>query len=171
MLLTELAETVTSLLNSSQERWTAVEGVTVRTTLDWVTCLSKTSLQVLIVPEMVQYNLDGSLPLRGSRRGTYNQVEATKFISLMVGKSFETLPTNDDVTPWAESKELLNIRERITQYLLTNPITFGGKVYGIGDVEEIPVDELELDNRNFIAVTQFGYSVGQCGSAPDLLSS
>lgn len=171
MLLTELAETITTKLNSSQEKWTSETGVTARTTLDWVTCLSKTSIQVLVVPEMVQYTLDSSLPLRGSKRGTFNQVEALKFVSLMVGKSFESLPTDDDVTPWAESKELLNIRERVTQYLLANPIVFGGKTYGIADVEEIPVDELELDNRNFIAVTQFGYSVGQCGSAPDLLSS
>lgn len=171
MLLTELAETVTTLLNSSQESWTEDSGVVVRTTLDWVTCLSKTSLQVLIVPEMVQYNISASTSIRGTRRGRYHQVETTKFVSLMVGRSFLSLPTNDDVTPWAESKELLNIRERITQYLLSNPITFGGKVYGLGDVEEIPVDEIELDNRNFIAVTQLGYEVGQCGSAPDLISS
>lgn len=172
MLLTEIAEAMVTMLNSSPGKWTEVAGVEARTTLDYVTCMAKGTLQVLVVPEMVQYNLEQSTHLRGSRRGSaIHQIEAVKFVTLMVGKSFESLPTSDDVTPWDESKELLNIRERATQFLIANPITVNGKQLKLADIEEIPVDELELDNRNFVAVTQFGYEIGQCGSGPDLLSS
>jgi hypothetical protein len=162
MLLTDIAIALRDLLNLSPEKWSAQAGIEARLTLDWVTCLQKTSLQVLIVPEMVQYNLEQS-----DRRRRFTNVQATKFITIMVGKGFESLPTNDDVTPWEESKELLDVRERITQFVIANPLPGLALI----DIEEIPIDELELNHRNFIAVNQLGYQVIQCGSAPDLLSS
>ena len=171
MLLTAIAEALVTKLNSSPGRWTTITGVVAKPTLDWVTCLDRTSLQVLIVPEMVQYSLEQSQTLRGSKAGQTHQVETIKFITLMVGKSFTELPTDDDVTVWEEAKSLLDIRERVTQFIIANPISISGRTIKLADIEEIPVDELELDNRNFVAVTQFGYEVGQCGSAPDLLSS
>jgi hypothetical protein len=60
---------------------------------------------------------------------------------------------------------LLDLRERITQLIIANPIPKAKLI----DIEEMPVDEMQLDHRNFNAVTQFGFNLGQCGSGPDLL--
>jgi hypothetical protein len=162
MLLTEIAEAVAELLNSSPGSWTTESGIEARVTLDWSTCLKKTSLQVLVVPEMVQYNIEAA-----GHRKRYVNVNTMKFISIMVGKGFTSLPTNDDVAPWAECKEMVNIRERITQFIIANPIAG----ISLQDIEEIPIDELELNHRNFLAMNQLGYEIIQCGSGPDLLSS
>jgi hypothetical protein len=161
MLLTEIAEALVELLNSSPEKWTTETGIVARTTLDWSTCLRKTTLQVLVVPEMVQYNLESA----GHRKRFVN-VPALKFVSIMVGKGFNSLPTDDDVAPWEECKEMVNIRERITQFIIANPIAG----ISLQDIEEIPIDELELNHRNFLAMNQLGYEIIQCGSGPDLLS-
>lgn len=161
MLLTEIAEAIAELLNSSPESWTQEEGIVARVTLDWSTCLKRTSLQVLVVPEMVQYNIEGA----GHRKSFVN-VPVLKFVSIMVGKGFSSLPINDDVAPWDECKELVNIRERITQFIIANPIPG----ISLQDIEEIPIDELELNHRNFLAMNQLGYEIVQCGSGPDLSS-
>ena len=162
MLLTELAEAIAELLNSSPEKWTTETGIVARVTLDWSTCLKKTSLQVLVVPEMVQYNVESA-----GHRSRFVNMSSMKFISIMVGKGFSSLPTNDDVAPWEECKEMVNVRERVTQFIISNPIPGAS----LQDIEEIPVDELELNHRNFLAMNQLGYEIIQCGSGPDLLSS
>jgi len=154
MLLTDIAVAIKDLLNSSPGEWTSEAGVVARVTLDWATCLNKTELQVLVVPEMVQYNIEQS-----DRRRKFITVNSMKFVSIMVGRGFTDLPTDDDVAPWAESKTLMDTREKITKYIISHPLP------GIDlmDIEEIPVDELELNHRNFIAVNQLGYQVLQCG--------
>lgn len=162
MLLTELAEAIRDLLNSSPESWTEEVGVEARVTLDWSTCLKKTELQVLVVPEMVQYNVE-----QAGHRKYFVNMPRMKFVSIMVGKGFNSLPTDDDVAPWSECKEMVNVRERITQYIIANPIPG----LSLQDIEEIPIDELELNHRNFLAMNQLGYEIIQCGSGPDLLSS
>ena len=162
MLLTEIAEWIVTQLNSSPEKWTEDSGVVARNTIDWATCLRDSNIQVLVVPEMVQYNMEASTGR--TRKITVNTL---KMVSVMIGKGFTSLPTNDDVAPWAECKELLNVRERVTQFL----IDAHDPRFTLVDIEEIPVDELELNHRNFIAVSQFGYELLQCGSAPNLRSS
>lgn len=162
MLLTELAEAIVTLLNSSPESWCGDEvGIEARVTLDWAGCLSKTSLQVLVVPEMNQYNVEAA-----GHRKTFVNMPVLKFVSIMVGKGFTSLPTTDDVAPWTETKPLVDIRERITQFIIANPIEGAA----LQDIEEMPVDELELNHRNFLAMNQLGYEIIQCGSGPDLSS-
>lgn len=162
MLLTELAETIAELLNSSPESWCGDEtGIEARVTLDWAGCLRKTALQVLVVPEMNQYQTEAA----GHRKHFVN-IGTLKFISIMVGKGFNSLPTSDDVAPWEETKSLLDIRERVTQFVIANPIEGAS----LQDIEEMPVDELELNHRNFLAMNQLGYEIIQCGSGPDLSS-
>src|SRR5690606_2650730 len=163
MLLTEIAEAVRDTLNSPPGKW-ATGNTGAKVTLDWAGCLSKTDLQVLIVPEMVQYDLENS-----SGRRKFIGVNTIKFISVMVGRGFNSLPTSDSICPWPEAKELMDVRERVTQFLIANSALTGE--VKLVDLEETPVDELALDHRNFVAMTQLGYEVIQCGSGPDLLSS
>lgn len=160
MLVTQLVDDIVAALNLSPEKWG--DGTLAIATMDYVTCLSKTQLQVLVVPDLVTYNFEAP----ASRR-RINNVSTLKSISIMVGKSFVGLALNDDVAPWAETKGLMNIRERICQFLIATPIP-GLALVGI---EETPVDELALDERNFIAISTFNYDTVQCGSGPDLQSS
>lgn len=164
MLLADIAEAVADILNSSPGKWTTEPGVVAKVTLDWAGCLRKTNLQVLVVPEMVQYDLENS-----SGRRKFIGVNSVKFISVMVGKGFDSLPTSDSVAPWEECKELVSVRERVTQLLIANKATIPDA--NLIDLEETPVDEMAIDHRNFVAMTQLGYEVIQCGSGPDLLSS
>jgi hypothetical protein len=117
MLLTEIAEAIVELLNSSPGSWTTESGIVARVTLDWSTCLKSTDLQVLVVPEMVQYNMEAS-----GHRKVYINTNKLKFVSIMVGKGFDSLPTDDDVAPWSDCKEMMDVRERITQFMIANPI-------------------------------------------------
>ena len=162
MLLTEIAEAIVELLNSSPGSWTTESGIVAKVTLDWSTCLKSTDLQVLVVPEMGQYNMEAS-----GHRKVYINTNKLKFVSIMVGKGFDSLPTDDDVAPWSDCKEMMDVRERITQFMIANPI----EGIALQDIEEIPVDELELNHRNFLAMNQLGYEVIECGSGPGLLSS
>lgn len=162
MLLTQLAQELTDNLNSSPEKWCEESGVTARLTLDWATCLNSDVLQVLIVPDFVQFNLEQSQGRRG-----WHQLNTTKYISVIVGRKFQLRPTSNDVAPWVECKSLVDTRERIVQFALANPVSG----YKVTEIEEQPIDEMELNNRNFVAVSALGYGVEQCGSGPDLLSS
>jgi hypothetical protein len=161
MLVTEIAEAIVTLLNLSPEKWTTA-NVQAKVVLDWATCLNKTQLQVLVVPDTCTYNLEES-----SNRRNVVRVNTTKSIVIMVARGFVGLDNENDVAPWSETKVLLDTRERISQYLLANPIPN----LKIVELEEVAVDELEMDHRNFAAMTQIGYQVIQCGSGPGLLSS
>jgi len=161
MLLTEVAEAVTTSLNLSPGSWSGDATLRAKESLDWVSCLRKTELQVLVVPDTCAYNLETI----SSRRRVIT-TECVKTLVIMVAKGFVGLSTENDVAPWTEVKELLNIRERISQYLLATPLE-PLKIVGI---EEVAVDELEIDHRNFMAMTQISYQVIQCGSGPGLLS-
>jgi len=162
MLLTKIAQELTDTLNSSPEKWCSESGVKARLTLDWATCLKADILQVLIVPDFVQFNLEQS---QGRRE--WQQLNTIKYISVIVGRKFKMLPTSNDVAPWEECKSLVDTRERVVQFALANPV-YG---YKVTEIEEQPIDEMELNNRNFVAVSALGYGVEQCGSGPDLLSS
>lgn len=163
MLLTTLVEAVVAIINSSPEKWRGAEGAGISAvpTMDWVTCLSSTTdLQVLVSPEFNQYNLEGS-----TGRRTILSFTTAKYISITVGRGFKELPTNNDIAPWTECKAILNLRERITQHVIANPIA-GLKIV---DLEELPPDELQLDKRNFNSTIQIGFGTEQCGNGPDLL--
>jgi hypothetical protein len=163
MYLDELVDAVVELLNSSQESWVGDFEVEAQPTLDWATCLTKTELQVLVVPDINGYNLEQSLGRRN-----YIQLNTTKNIMVMVGKGFELLSESDDVAPWEESKVLIRLRESIAKFLIANSPIEKMKLIS---VEDVPIDELEMDHRNFIAVVQLAYEDLTCGSPQELQSS
>lgn len=147
MLLSELSEQLLAILNSHPE---GLGGVVARLTVDWVTALEQEGLQVILTPQFVQYTAEES---QGRRQQI--TIHTVKYISLIVAKSLEQLPTSGDVAPWEETKDLLDIRERCEQYLIIN-WPAGTRLV---DIESSQVDELQLDHRNFNAVTSFGYEI------------
>jgi hypothetical protein len=162
MYLDDLVDAVVELLNSSQENWAGGFEVEAEATLDWATCLEKNALQVLVVPDINTYNLEAS-----PGRRNYIQLNTQKNIMVMVGKGFNLLSESDDVAPWDETRVLIRLRETIGKFLIANPI----ENLRLLSIEEIPIDELELDHRNFVGVIQASYQDLTCGSPQELQSS
>jgi len=162
MYLDELVDAVVELLDSSQEIWAGDLEVVPEAAVDWATCLLKQQLQVLVVPDVNAYNLEQS-----PGRRTPIQLNTSKNIMVMIGKGFELLSESDDVAPWTESKVLIRLRESIAKFLIANQI----ENLKLISIEEVPIDELEMDHRNFIAVIQVAYQDLTCGSPQGLQSS
>lgn len=153
MRLTELAETIRDFLNSTQENWDQGLGLEAIVAVDWVNVLKQPGIQIIISPELNQYTIESS-----SGRKRIISVDTIKFLHLIIGKTFESLPNNDDVAPWEELKQICDIREDLEMLLISNwpPGT------QLLSVETQPIDEQQLDYRNFNALTSFGYSVQSC---------
>lgn len=149
--LSQLAEDVTAILNNHLP-----PEIRAVTTLDWVAYLtSNKQLTVLVCPDVNQYNIETST---GRRRLV--QVHVTKYINVIVGKTFVGIDQSGDIAPWSESVDIIDTREMIEDILVANWPN-GTQLVSI---EAAPIDEQELDNRNFSSITAFGYDVMQCGS-------
>lgn len=150
MLLSELAEEIVSILNAAPDKdWPDAEVA-----LDYVGCLSTSSgMKVIITPELVQQTVESSQ----GRRRLVNTNEIL-IIHLIVGKRFTDMPNNDDVAPWFECKELLDIYHKSQRFLMFN---WPEKVRLVS-VEPHPVDEQQMDYRNFNVFTTFGYEQITC---------
>lgn len=148
--LSQLAETITTILNANLP-----PEIRAVTTLDWVAYLtSNKDLTVLVCPDLNQYNIETS-----TGRKRLLQVHVTKYINVIVGKTFVGIDQSGDVAPWAESVDIINTREMIEEILIAN----WPEGTQLVSIESAPIDEQELDNRNFSSITAFGYDVMQCG--------
>ena len=155
MLLSELAEAIRDIVNNAPEKtWPDA-----KVALDYVTCLSSSSeMQVIVTPELVQMQRESS---QGRRRIV--KLHEVLLIHLIVGKGFEDLPTNEDVAPWDECKEILDIHHKIQRYVMFN----WPPGLTLVDAEPQPVDEQQLDHRNFNVFTTFGYEQFVCDSGQE----
>lgn len=159
MLLSELAVNLTAHLNTNKAKWTT-SNITVKTELDPYLCILP-ELGVYIVPGFIQYNVSAS----GTRpRRVVGQTNNTLFCNLIVSKVFTELPTGDGVANWSEAYPIVDLRERAERYLMK--YTFPGIT--LASVEPQPIEEAELDNRNFIAMTTFGFEQTECVSEHEL---
>jgi hypothetical protein len=158
MLLTTLAEAVTAHLNSSPERWAGDLEVEAKTELD----PSKMMLQelgVYVMPQFVDYSMEIS-GARGAPQALVNILH----ISLVVSKVFEELPIDVGVANWSEAKVIQDVRQRAEIWILqfaTPKLTLMG-------VDANALEEIELDNRNFVALTTFSFQQSSCATE-DLL--
>jgi len=158
MLLTELAEAVTAHLNSSPERWAGDLEVIAKTELDPSLTMLK-ELGVFILPQFVDYNMEVSAA-RGAPQVFVNMLH----VSLIVSKVFEELPIDVGVANWSEAKVILDIRQRAEIWILQ----FATPKLTLMAVDPNALEELELDNRNFVALTTFSFQQSSCATK-DLL--
>ena len=158
MRLTELAETIRDYLNTTPGEWDQGLGLEALVAIDWVNALKQPGIQVIISPELNQYTIDNS-----AGRKRIITLDTIKYIHLIIGKTFESLPNTDDVAPWDELKQIIDLREDLESLLIGNwPL--GTQLV---DVETQPIDEQQLDYRNFNALTSFGYQVPKCSLQQD----
>jgi hypothetical protein len=155
MLLTELAEAVTQFLNDRRADW-APETVTAKTELDPDKMLIN-ALGVYITPLATNYSFDGA-----QGRGRLVTSLYTPRLALIVSRVFTELRTmdSDGVTNWSEAKIMLDTREKAELVILE----FQSPNLTLLSVDPEPPEELELDHRNFVAMTQFTWQGVRCVS-------
>jgi len=153
MLLTELAESVTAFLNDRRADW-APESVTAKTELDPDKMLLN-ELGVYITPLVVNYGFDGV-----QSRGGAITIQRSMRLALIVSRVFTELRPmgSDGVTTWEEAKNLVDCRERAEKVI----IQYQTSSLSLLDVDPDPIEELELDHRNFIAMTSFTWQDIEC---------
>ncbi len=157
MLLTTLAEEVTAFLNNDVSIWTP-ETITVKTELDPYLCLLS-ELGVYIVPGFIQLNIAASGTRPRSRPPP--QSNRSLFFNLIVSEVFDDLPTGDGVANWGEAKAIVDTRQRAEERLMQFKSSSSSSLTLVS-VEPQPIDEAELEVRNFIAMTTFGYEETVC---------
>lgn len=154
MLLTEIAEALTDYLNENRAKWTEDTDLTVTTELDPMACTTE-SFSVHIIPNYVQYNIE-----QDRARGRRTSNNTISLCSLIVAVRFLEIPTGISVTNWSESKKMLDTWQRAQEVLMT----FSSTALSLASMETRNPEELEMDMRNFVAMTTFGYSQLSCGS-------
>lgn len=146
MMISELAETLVETLNSHPEKsWPDAEVA-----LDYVSVLSSPGLKVIVSPDLVQLTAEQS-----QGRKQFLNIHQVLLVHLIVGRSFDGLIKGNDVAPWSECKELLDVYQKTQRILAFNWPARTRLV----SIDPQPVDEQQLDYRNFNVFTTFGYEV------------
>ena len=165
MLLTELTDLIVEQLNDKQSLWKP-PGLVVKAipTIDWVGAIYETGFKVLVVPELIQYNIG-----EDNTREKVKTLSKIKYISVLVGKTFTSKTDINQAATWDETKDISDARERIEDLLVTT--NYFPQKLTLVEVESQPIDEQELDRRNFNAVTSFGFENIECGLNQELPST
>lgn len=145
-------------MNSAPERWAGGLQVLAKTELDPSKALLD-ELGVYIMPQFIDYGIEASRP-----RGQPKILSNTLHVSLVVSKVFVDLPIGSGVANWDEAKIILDVRQRAELWLMQ----FSTSSMTIIGAEAEPLEELELNNRNFVALTTFSFEQSSCGTE-DLL--
>lgn len=164
MLLTALAENIRDRINSNKELWTPDDlSRKAEACIDFVTPVSQPGFKLLVVPEMNTYLADET-----NSRQKVVTLDVTKFITIIVGYTFESQTYQDTVATWEEASFILDVREKIELFLLTQ--CYQDINLLITDVDPQQINEQELDRRNFNAITSFGFNDQPCGLTQESLS-
>lgn len=160
MLLTELVENVVYRLNQNKSVWVPNgKSVVAKPCIDWVTEVYNPGFKVLVVPELNQYLADET-----NSREWIKNLEVTKYLSILVNYTFEKSTYNDTAATWDESKLILDTKEHIEKFLIRE--SYQDIKMLITDIESQPINEQELDRRNFNAIITLGFNDLECSSTP-----
>lgn len=158
MLLTDLAVNIAERLNKNKSIWNKLPLVVdAEVCIDWVSEVCQDGYKVLVVPELNQYASDET-----TTREHVKVLNVNKYISILVGYTFSSLPTNDTVASWKEMKYIVDTRELLEMFLIKGDYTDLG--LNISEIESQPINEQELDRRNFNAVTSIAFNDVLCNS-------
>lgn len=165
MLLTELTELIVSILNDTRNIWKPANNVvTAVPVIDWVQTLYNPGLKVLVVPELNQYIIDES-----NTREKVKVLSQVKYVSVLIGFTFTDPTLNNTAATWAQTKMISDTREHIENIITTTD--YSTQKIALVEVEAQPIEEQELNRRNFNAVTSFGFENLQCGYNHELTST
>lgn len=156
MRLTTLANNIYNTLNSAPEgTWSdLVPGtdLVLKRALDPSTELQGASGKLLVIPVVAEYDLASS-----NKRGTLQQLVKKPRVAVVISYPFDTVDnTGFDVSSWDEVTKILNLREEVDEYLLST----------LDDIETAdtePAQELLLDKRWYLSMTEFYFENVVCG--------
>lgn len=152
MLLSALCEALVAHINSSPETWRPTGDTTTEAKVGMdIMQIMLPDLGVYVIPGVVESVLEASQGRRGVVKATQNLVVTTA-----VTREFQGYPVDEGIVPWSEAKILLDVRQNVEDRILSYK--------GLKLVDSTPelINELELDNRNFVALTTWAYEQGIC---------
>lgn len=161
MFLTELAELIKdSILAAPPEKWVGPSGVDsliigtqvpVRLALDPLTATKDPQPALFVIPGYCQYTNAGERKNQGIR------FSRLKIITLaFCFRMMEMDAGGFDVTSWEEGRKLLDLKEILDEFMLKLDLS-ASKVSISDSIETDPPEEINLDNRYFLATTVIGY--------------
>lgn len=112
--------------------------------LDASAHLEELEPSVLIMPISSTYSMEGS-----GRRDNIKQLNKKPRVSVVITWPFVSKDsTGLDLSTWAEIVKIINLREEIDEYLAK-------EIPNIDDIETDPPQELLMDKRVFLSITDF----------------
>lgn len=157
--LSTLVDTIVSLLNSSPGSvWSGLsipDFAPAQPCLDPERMFEAAGKGVFICPVVVEYDRDNS-----AGRQKLVRIARHPVVAVCITAKFEEIDhTGLDVAPWSKVKELLDLREDVETYIMSN--LQGANLI---DVSPEPVLELTLKSRWFLSVTEFIFENFSCGN-------
>ena len=167
-ILTNICENVkTMLLSLPPEKWgTIVPGndiegkIDIQLGLDPDEIVKATKRTLFIMPVILNYMIQDSASSRGR---TKTSVLTTALISTAIVIPFKSF-MRGDVCNWDEVRSIIKFRERLETNIMANDLKDAnfGYEYSFKDCEpEAPV-EIELNQRNYVAVTDYTFELNKC---------
>ncbi len=155
-MLAELAESIQTYLNGlPPEKWgqyVVPTFVSAELCLDPENLVRAKERKLYVMPFTTNYSMDQST---GRQRRVSIGVQLNISVALLI--PFSEFSRND-VTSWDEVKKILELREKIDLNIIRN--TWAD--YLITEVDPQPPVEIELNQRNFLSVTDFVFSTQSC---------
>lgn len=155
-MLADLVDTVVTYLNT---RPSGVWGtyqipsyVSAEPAIDPELLYSATERKLFVMPLYTNFS-----PEESGRRERWKNVNAQAVISIALLIPFTDFERGGDVAPWAVVKRVLDLREKIDIQMLSN--AWG---YTVTPDPQPPV-EIQLNQRNFLSITEFTFSGQVCG--------
>jgi hypothetical protein len=164
-MLAELVENIATMLTAlPPEDWGVLKvptDIQIVKALDPDTIIKSMKSKIYVMPVVRSNSMERTLGRGKILQSVTKQL--TVSVSLVV--PFSTFQVND-VASWAEIKKILELREKLED----NSISLNLKdsnfnyEYTLVEIESEAPIEVELNQRNFLAATDFIYEVQRCGS-------
>lgn len=155
-MLAELTETIVTFLNTrSASAWGEYkipDYLLAEPCLDPNQLLSSQERKLFVMPLISAFS-----PENMAGRDRRRSVTVNLQISIALLIPFQEF-SRKDVTDWDEVKRVLELRELID----LNIITGDWKPYLLSDIDPQPPVEIELNQRNFLSVTDFSFQKQAC---------
>jgi hypothetical protein len=157
-MLAELVEEITLALNTSSSTvWGTLkvpDYVTAEECLDPEYLIQAKTKKLFVMPLYTGFSSDTTL-----KRNKVQSVGSSLIVSVSLLIPFQEFSTKD-VTNWAETKKILELREKIDLFVIKKFQSNLGFQFSSADPQ--PPVEIELNQRNFLSSTEFTFEGQVC---------
>lgn len=167
-LLANCCENIrTQLLALPPEKWGSIkpgtqseEQIPIELGLDPDLIIKHTKRVIFIMPIVLGYSIQDSAAGRGRIK---RSVLSTILVSSAILIPFRTF-TIGDVCNWDEVRAVIKLRERLENNIMALDLKDANFniEYSLLECEPEPAQEIELNQRNYLAVTDFTFQLNKC---------